>query len=45
MAALDVVRAVCRQPTANALGFCIGGTMLASALAVLAAEGENRRIP
>ena len=41
MAALDVVRAVCRQPSANALGFCIGGTMLASALAVLAAEGEK----
>ena len=29
------------QPSANALGFCIGGTMLASALAVLAAEGEK----
>ena len=40
MAAVEVVRAVSGQAKINALGFCIGGTMLASALAVLAREKE-----
>ena len=31
--ALEVVREVCRVPDPNVLGFCIGGTLLASALA------------
>ena len=39
-AAADAVRAVSGQAKINALGFCIGGTMLASALAVLAHEKE-----
>lgn len=39
--ALDVVRAVTRVEKPNVLGFCIGGTMLASALAILRARGED----
>ncbi len=41
IAALEVVRRIARGATVNALGFCVGGTLLASALAVLAARGEN----
>lgn len=33
--AIDVARAVTGAPKTHALGFCVGGTMLASALAVL----------
>ena len=40
-AAIDAVRGISRQDKINLLGFCIGGTMLASALAVLASEGET----
>lgn len=39
--ALDVVRAITRVEKPNVLGFCIGGTMLASALAILRARGED----
>jgi polyhydroxyalkanoate synthase subunit PhaC len=39
--ALSIVREICRVDQVNTLGFCIGGTLLASALAVLAARGEN----
>ena len=39
--AIDVARAIARSETANTLGFCIGGTLLASALAVRAARGER----
>jgi polyhydroxyalkanoate synthase len=39
--AIDVVRAVSKQKTINILGFCVGGTVLATALAVLAARGEQ----
>ncbi|MGE5385875.1 MAG: class I poly(R)-hydroxyalkanoic acid synthase [Betaproteobacteria bacterium] len=42
IAALKVVREITRSETVNALGFCVGGTILASALAVLAARGENK---
>lgn len=40
LAALEVVRAVTRVEKPNALGFCVGGTLLASALGVARARGE-----
>ena len=39
--AIAIVREVTGQEQINTLGFCIGGTILASALAVLAARGEQ----
>ncbi|GAB2902604.1 class I poly(R)-hydroxyalkanoic acid synthase [Uliginosibacterium flavum] len=39
--ALDVVRSITKQDKPNVLGFCIGGTLLASALAVAYARGED----
>ena len=38
--AIEVVREICGVDTVNALGFCVGGTILTTALAVLAARGE-----
>ncbi|TSE29579.1 Poly(3-hydroxyalkanoate) polymerase subunit PhaC [Tepidimonas thermarum] len=40
--AIDVVREIGKADTVNALGFCVGGTMLGTALAVLAARGERK---
>jgi polyhydroxyalkanoate synthase len=42
LAAIDVVRSICRVDTLNALGWCVGGTLLSSALAVLAARGQDK---
>ncbi len=42
MPAIDVARAISRADRVNALGFCLGGTLLASALAVMAAEGQHK---
>ena len=39
--AMDVTRKISGTATLNALGFCVGGTMLGTALAVLAARGEK----
>ena len=39
--AITVTREIGGTPTINALGFCVGGTMLTTALAVLAARGEK----
>ena len=39
--AIDVVREIAATPQINALGFCVGGTILGTALAVLAARGEQ----
>ena len=39
--AIDVARAIAKSDTVNTLGFCIGGTLLAGALAVRAARGEH----
>ena len=39
--AIKVVQEITGADTINALGFCVGGTILATALAVLAARGEK----
>ena len=39
--AIAVTREITGAKTINALGFCVGGTMLGTALAVLAARGEK----
>jgi polyhydroxyalkanoate synthase len=39
--AISVTREIGGSPTINALGFCVGGTMLGTALAVLSARGEK----
>ncbi|MGZ5032379.1 MAG: PHA/PHB synthase family protein [Usitatibacter sp.] len=39
IAALDNVKRITRAPKLNALGFCIGGTLLAATLAVLERKG------
>jgi len=41
LTALDVVRAVCGTRQANALGFCVGGTLLATSLAVARGRKQN----
>ena len=38
---LAAVRHICRTDQVNALGFCVGGTILATALAALEARGER----
>lgn len=38
--AIGIVREICKVKQINALGFCVGGTMLTSALAVAKARGE-----
>ena len=40
--AIEVVRAISKSEEINALGFCVGGTLLSAALAVLRARGEER---
>jgi len=42
MQALDVALAISGADRVNTLGFCMGGTLLASAVAVLAARGEDK---
>jgi polyhydroxyalkanoate synthase len=39
--AISVARAITGSESVNALGFCVGGTLLAAALAVLAARDER----
>jgi polyhydroxyalkanoate synthase len=39
--AIDVVQEITGADTLNTLGFCVGGTILATALAVLAARGRK----
>ena len=41
IAALHVAQEICRVKQVNALGFCVGGTILTSALAVLKGRGED----
>jgi polyhydroxyalkanoate synthase len=40
--ASDAVREITGSPTVNVMGYCIGGTLLAMALAWLAAKGDGR---
>lgn len=39
--AIHTVQEITGKPKINALGFCVGGTILSTALAVLAARGES----
>ncbi|MBK1890983.1 class I poly(R)-hydroxyalkanoic acid synthase [Undibacterium sp. 14-3-2] len=39
--AFEVVRAISKQEKVNAFGFCVGGTIISTALAVLAARGVH----
>jgi polyhydroxyalkanoate synthase len=39
--ALSVAQEICKVKQVNALGFCVGGTILTSSLAVLKARGES----
>ena len=41
LTAIRVAREISKSPTVNMLGFCVGGTLLACALAVLAARRER----
>ena len=41
IAAIHTVQEICAAKTINALGFCVGGTILCTALAVLAARKEK----
>ena len=42
MRAIDVALDVTGAPQVNALGFCVGGTLLASAMAVMKANAEDK---
>ncbi len=39
--AVEVTREITKQKTINILGFCVGGTVITTALAVLAGRGEH----
>jgi polyhydroxyalkanoate synthase subunit PhaC len=41
LSAMDAVRQISGREQINTLGFCVGGTLLATALAVAAARGEH----
>ena len=42
LAALDAIRTATGEESVNIIGYCIGGTLVASTLAYLAAKGEER---
>jgi polyhydroxyalkanoate synthase len=39
--AIDVAKEICQVDQVNALGFCVGGTIISAALAVMRARGGN----
>jgi polyhydroxyalkanoate synthase len=39
--AIEVAKAVAKSKQVNALGFCVGGTLLGASLAVMAAKGDD----
>jgi len=41
IAAIDAVRRITGAPKVNALGFCVGGTLIATAIAVMMARGDD----
>ena len=42
LAALDAIKQATGEDKVNAIGYCVGGTMLSVALAKMAAEGDDR---
>ncbi len=42
IAALDAIAKATGEPTVNAIGYCLGGTLLACTLAYLTAKGDQR---
>ena len=42
LAALDAIEAATGERSVNAIGYCLGGTLLASTLAYMAAKGDDR---
>ena len=40
--ALDTIEAATEEKQVNAMGYCVGGTLLAAGLALMAAEGDDR---
>lgn len=44
LTAIDAVRAICGTASTHTIGYCVAGTTLAAALAVLAARGEAEKV-
>jgi polyhydroxyalkanoate synthase len=42
--AIDTIRAALDVPSVHAIGYCVAGTTLAAALAILAAKGEEEKV-